>query len=138
MSSLFKRVTFPLLAVAAATALCAPSRAATASFAPCQALYPGTSYQGIGERVECSIYTTSNWAQVDYHAVLLGGGDPHMDTKYPYTWGSGDYYFPTEEKNRIYLGPTSSGTYNCWAICLVSNSGGNSYVSTGGTYYVTF
>ncbi len=139
MSSLFKRVAVPLLAVVAAAALWAPTRAATASFDICQAIYPGTTHQGVAERVKCSFTGpgTTYWIQEDFHAV--GSGDSHSSTQNPYMGGmAGDYYYPQEQNQSIYLGPTISGTYTCWAICYLENSGTYYTVSTGGTDQVTF
>ncbi len=133
MNSLFKRSAISLLAVAAASTLCAPSRAATASWVTCQA----DGYGGISEQVDCNMGPGQEWTNADFHNNRLGGGDDHLhpDILSVYSGGSGgDYYDPASGQYDI--GVAGGGTYNCWCICSGGSSGGAFNVSTGGTYYV--
>jgi len=152
-SSLLKRATVPLLAVAAAAALCAPTRAATATLDDVEIVQitnQGQTQPAIGERVKCSMTDDSRWQSVTYHAQLLGGGNnlsytPPGDPpgtpngKPPFDiWGPGDFYQP----GRYYatsLGPIQHGTYNCWAVCSgLDYYGAVWYASTGGNYNITY
>ncbi len=133
MCSLFKRVTVPLLAVAAAAALCAPTRAATATLDYCQADGP----KGIDERVECSITNDSEWKHTVYNADLLGGGDDKSITDDPNIWGPGDYYSPSRPYYYV-LGVNGGGTYNCWCVCSGADYNNVAWnASTGGTKFVS-
>jgi len=149
-SSLLKRAIVPLLAVAAAAALCAPTRAATATLDDCRVVQNGTQV-GIAERVKCSI-DESRWQSVTLHAQLLGGGNtlswtpsgdpPGTPNGHPPfdIWGPGDYYYPGAYYDS-YVGDITDqhGTYNCWAVCSgLDYYGAVWYASTGGTYYVTY
>lgn len=72
-SSLLKRATVPLLAVAAATlttSLCAPTRAATASLLQCNADPNG--FSDIWEQVECSMGPGTYWQKAVFHAKQIG------------------------------------------------------------------
>ena len=139
-SSLFTRTAVPLLAVAATASFCLPAQAATASFDFCLPINPGNYYQGITERVRCSFTGpgTSYWTKAEFHAA--GVGSSYSSTQTPWIdgdSGSGDVYYPQAGYGGIYLGPAGSGTYTCWAVCYLENSGTNYTVSTGGTDQVT-
>lgn len=143
-SSLLKRAIVPLLAVAAATTLCGPTRAATASWDLCQA-DPDTPW-GIVEQVKCSMTGPSYWQTAVYHNDRLGGGGPA-----PYTnnsvnlSGQGDFYDPSVGhyyRFDMTSGGTYSGTYNCYCICSGIYYGGPDsgkawQASTGGNRTVT-
>lgn len=148
-SSLLKRAAVPLLAVAAATlttSLCAPARAATASWADCEAGYSQYYGKVIYEQVECVVEGANFWQTDVMHDNRLGGGDDHQTPLvtvnnghgYP---GPGDYYDP--QYGQYGCPVQGGGTYNCWCICSGQyyegpNSGQRWDVSTGGTKYVTF
>ncbi len=140
MCSLFKRVTVPLLAVAAAAALCAPTRAATAAWDVCEA--DPNSPTGILERVECSMSGPNYWQQAAYNNQLLGGGDLYQYTNTSVDLaGQGDFYDPSPPYTYNFE-VVGGGTYNCWCICSGMyyegpNSGQTWNASTGGTRYVT-
>jgi len=150
-SSLLKRAAVPLLTVAA-TALCGPTRAATATLDYCQLVQitnQGQTQMAIGERVKCSITDDSRWQSVTYHAQQLGGGNNLSYTPLPPPgsppgtpafdiWGPGDFYQP----GRYYatsLGPIQHGTYNCWAVCSGPDYYGVPWnASTGGNTNITY
>ncbi len=145
MSSLFKRVIVPLLAVAAATTLCAPARAATTSWADCEAGYSQYYGKVIYEQVECVVEGANFWQTDVMHDNRLGGGDDNatplttVNDGYGYT-GPGDFLDPAYGSFGCIV--HSTGTYNCWCICSGQyyegpNSGQKWDVSTGGTDYVS-
>lgn len=110
-SSLSKLAFVPLLAVAAAAALCAPARAVTVSWTKCQA---DSSPKIIDGSVDCNFT-----------------GDATMV-------GVGDYYDPSQQNYYYRFGVAGGGTYNCWCICSGTDYYGNAFaVSTGGTTYVS-
>ena len=135
MSSLFNRVTVPLLAVTAAALLCAPARAASAAWADCEPDPHG--FKGIAEQVECSSTSPdSYWQTAVYNNNRLGGGDDHQSLPFDvneFNTG-GDYYDPATGY-RVF-GVAGGGTYNCWCICNGIGVTGAWSVSTGGTTYV--
>ena len=142
MSSLFKRVPLPLLAVAAAATLCTPIQAATATLDDATIVQNG-SQTGIAERVKCSMTDDSTWHSVTFNAQLLGGGGSISYTppgNPPFTiYGPGDDYYPSSRYDTYVGNITQHGTYNCWAVCSGVDYYNNAWnASTGGTYYITY
>ena len=133
-SSLLRRAAVPLLAVAAAAALCAPTRAATASWDVCQVSGP----KQIAQRFHCNFTGNVTWQEADFHTKLLGTGGSYEqdDQNLGFQCGGGDYYYPGRYSQVYTCTVASSGTYNCWCICSGGNSGGAWYASTGGTTQV--
>ncbi len=143
-SSLLRRAAVPLLAVAAAAALCAPTHAATASWQTCGVENQGTGYAGIHEIVDCNLSSGDTiWAKADFHCTLLGG-DGTYDYDQPTDvnqYGEGDHFYSSYFNLAEFNSP--HGTYNCWCVCSGyyyegPNSGQTWYASTGGTTYVSY
>lgn len=132
---LLKRAAGPLLAVAAAAALCAPVRAVTVSYTKCQA---DTSPKLIDQSVDCNFTGDNTWTEDDFHNNRLGGGDDKLTLSYQNLMvGEGDYYDPSSQSYYYQSGVAGGGTYNCWCICSGTDYYGNPFaVSTGGTTYV--
>ncbi len=143
-SSLLKRAIAPLLAVAAATALCGPTRAATASLSTCQVENSGTSYAGIHEIVDCNLSSgDAYWQTADFHCTLLGGDGTYSDHQPADVnqYGVGDHFY-SWVFSLAYDG-APHGTYNCWCLCNGffyegPNSGQTWNASTGGTDFVSY
>ena len=137
MSSLFKRVTLPLLAVAAGTltaSLCAPARAASATWAECDV--PDASYpKVIAQQVKCTVEAYNQWTNAEFHVQLLNGDESYKGTDViSEVYGPGDFYDPVGGYHPIRV--VGGGTYNNWCICSGGSSGGAFNVSTGGTTYI--
>ena len=142
LSSLFRRVGVPLLAVAAtvtlSASLCAPTRAATAAWVYCEGgIDPTYHWRVVMNQLQCVVSDTSTWTYDTTHFDLLGGGDSNASPSQYFGYvGPGDFYDP----ENLYWNNVvhQNGTYNCWAVCTGGSSGGAWYASTGGTKYVTF
>ena len=88
-------------------------------------------------RVDCNVtdpsYTT-HWNTATFNVQLIGGNAyPSSIKDEPNLWvgGGNDYFDPADSILGFHT--TVSGTYNCWCICAVGNSGGAQDASTGGT-----
>jgi len=156
MNSLFKCVTLPLLAVAAACtligSLCVHARAATATWDVCQnTSYTYTDSTGthtiyyFDERVACSMTGYTEWNTDIMHNNRLGGGDDHTSlthTVSAYSSSSGgDFTDPMGgAAGGVYVyNVAGGGTYNSWCICSGGDSTNGAWdVSTGGTTYHSF
>ena len=140
MSSLFKRASLLLLAVAAGTltaSLCAPARAATASYYVCQG--DPNSTTGIRSIVHVNMTDFSQWNGAIFYTQLLNGNESYKSMRYTLNsvYGPGDFYYPTLGSGYYYyIFVNGGGTYNNWCICDGGNSGGGWSASTGGTNWV--
>ncbi len=139
-SSLLKRAIAPLLAVAAATTLCDPTRAATASWKTCGVENQGSPYAGIHEVVDCNFTGNAIWKTADFHCLLLGGDgtyNPPQPADVNEYCGVGDYFYSSYFNLAEFSAP--HGTYNCWCVCSGTDYYGAAWdASTGGTTYVSY
>ncbi len=110
-NSLLKRAAVPLLAVAAAAALCAPVRASVASLD-----YAGPNGpNGIAERVRCTMTGDSTWNTAIFNANSNTSANSHTDNNFT-IYGPGDYYRPSSGYVETVWVP-GSNTYDCYCEC---------------------
>lgn len=80
MSSLFKRVTLPLLAVATAAVLCTSARAATATWSECDVPDTTNFPKVIAQRVNCTVEAYNQYISAEFHVQLVGGSESYKTT----------------------------------------------------------